>query len=261
MLTRRYIIIICFLILFARIKQVKASEINEINNWKTHIELSYANTSGTIGTQTLLGKLNMKKENEKTRYFLKGNVQYGDTYNSTNKTREIILNKWLLDGRHERMFTDRLFVFSSINYIDNEFFGYDYNVLVGSGVGYDIIKTERHYLKGLLSALYSYDCFIELENNNNNNKVDKYGSDKIAINYIWTISENLIFKKNVDYLHSFEDNEKYFINSETAFEVKINTFLSLGIGCIINYQNDPPFSSKVIKCTEKTFLTSLIINL
>jgi len=258
MFRRQYIIMICFLLLFVRINKVYGKELNEINDWETRIELSYMNNSGAIGTQTLLGKINIKKENEKTRYFLKGNTQYGETYNSTNKSHEIILNKWLIDTRYERMFTNKLFGFSSINYFDNDFSGYDYNILIGSGCGYDIIKTKKHYLKGLLSTLYSYDCFMELENNN---KIDKYGSEKIAIDYTFNISEDFTFKEIVDYLHSFKNNEKYFINSETALEVKINTFLSLGFGYIINYQNNPPSSQKDINCTEKTFTTSIIINL
>lgn len=258
MLGKRYIIIICFLILFVGIKKVRGEEISDPNDWETRIELSYASTSGASDTTTLSGKLNMKKDNGKTRYFLRGNAQYGDTYNSVNKTHEVILNKWLLNSRCEKMITNRLFGFSSISYIDNESFGYDYNILAGSGCGYDIINTKEHRLKGLLSVVYSYDCFMELENND---KIDKYGSDKIAVEYTWNISENLVFRKIIDYLHSFKDNDKYFINSEAEFEIKVNTSVSLGFGAIINYQNNPPSSEQDINCTEKTFLTSIIINL
>jgi len=274
--------IICFLILFIGIKEIQGKEINEINSlsnfiecsiceeydwfpghkcppqWKKHIELSYINISGTTITQTLSGKLDIRKENKRNRYFIKSNIRYGENYDNDSKTCEKIVNKWSLNGKYEKIFTGKLFGFLSINYIDDEFSGYNYRALIGPGCGYDIVKTKRHYLKGLLSTLYSYDRFIKLEDNK---KSDSYGSGKMAVDYIWHLSKNLTFKEMADYLHSFEDNEKYFINSETVFEIKINTFMSFGLSYIVNYQNDLPSSYKDIKHTEKTFLTSIIIDL
>jgi putative salt-induced outer membrane protein len=224
-------------------------------NWKTHAEFSYINISGIVATHNLLGKFNIKKENKKNRYFLKSNIQYGENYNDINKVYEKTINKWLLNCRYERIFVERLFGFLSINYIDNEFSGYDYNILIGPGCGYDIVKIKKHNLKGFLSTIYIYDRFTELEDNK---KFDSYGSRKITIDYIWNITEDFILKKNIDYSHSFENSKKYFINSEIALELKMNTFIFLGLSYNIAYKNNTP---KDIKNSEKTFLTSIIIDL
>jgi putative salt-induced outer membrane protein len=70
--------------------------------------------------------------------------------------------------------------------------------------------------------------------------------------------ENLRFRENADYLVSFEDTDKYFINSETALEVKISEDFSLGVSYITAYQNQLP--SPELKHTDTTFLSSLIID-
>lgn len=250
------------------IKNIRCEEAEKIINWKTHMEFSYINISGTTNTQTLSGKLDLRKENKKHRYFAKGNIQYAKDYDNDNKTYEETVNKWSLDGRYEKTFTQKLFGFLSANYINDDFSGYKYRTTVGPGFGYDIAKTKRHYLKGLLSVLYSYDRFAELEDNE---KSDSYGSGKVAVDYVWHTTKNLTFKEMADYSLSFEDNDKYFINSETAIEMKVNTFISLGLSYIIAYQNiipssdtDPtdtdPNEQQEIEHTDRTFLASIIID-
>lgn len=248
------IIILYFVILFALINITYGDTIEKTNNWKTCAEFSYMNISGTTTSQSLFGRLNLKKEDKKTKNFIKGNIQYNENY--INKTYEKTINKWLLDYRYEKKITEKIFGFSSISYIDNEFSGYNYNIIIGPGFGYNVIKTKNHYLKGLLSIPYSYNRFAELENGN---RSDLYSSGKITINYTWQISNNFTFKEIVDHSNSFENNKKYFINSETILKIKINTFLSLGLNYIVKYQNYLP--SQNIRHTEKDFLILIIIDL
>lgn len=105
----------------------------------------------------------------------------------------------------------------------------------GPGLGYDFIKTKGHQLKGLVSVLYSYDKFSEGDKD-----PKSYVAGKAAINYAWHILENLRFKENAGYHVSFEDTDTYFINSETALEVKVNGTVSLGLSYAIAYQHKPP---------------------
>ena len=258
MLKKYCILIICFLILFVSIVSVHAEEISDPNGWETRAEFSYAGTAGVIDTATALGKFNMKKDNGKTRYFLNGNIQYSDVYGGVDGKHEVLSDKWLLGAKREKMITDNLFYYSSVNYDENEFFGYAHSALIASGCGCDIINTDKHYLKGIIGVVYSYDYLKESENNS---KEKKYGSDQIGIEYTWNAMENLMFKNNIDYLHSLENNDKYFINAETSVEVRISTSMSLGFGVTINYQNDLPDSRQDAKCSERIFSTSIIFDL
>ncbi len=189
------------------------------------LEFSYVDTSGNTDNQNLSGKLEFNKEEKKNRYYTKANALY------TKDKEEETANKWSLEMRGERTFSKKFFGFIGANYITDKFSGYDYRASIGPGLGYDIIKIEKHYLKSFLSSLYNSDKSSE-----GAQKSDSYLSGKAAVNYTWQFKENLKFKQSSDYLFSFKNEKKYFINSETALEAKINAKLSLGISYLINYQ-------------------------
>jgi putative salt-induced outer membrane protein len=215
--------------------------------WKIRIEFSYVTASGNTDTQTLSGKLDAKKEEEIHRYYLKGTVLHAE------ERGEETANKLLLDGRWERVLREKLFGFVTASYLEDKFSGYDYRMAGGPGLGYDLVRTEEHKLKCLISAIYSYDRYYEGERD-----TDSYVSGKASILYEWEILKNLRFKENADYLVSFEDTDKYFINSETALEVKVNGSVSLGVSYAVAYQHRPP--SPDIEDTDTVLLISVIVD-
>ena len=209
--------------------------------WKTRIEFSYVTASGNTDTEILSGKLDAKKEEEIHRYYLKGTVLHAE------ERGEETANKSLLDGRWERVLREKLFGFVTASYLKDKFSGYDYRMAGGPGLGYDLVRTEEHKLKCLISTIYSYDRYYEGDKDR-----DSYVSGKATIYYEWEILKNLRFKENADYLVSFEDTDKYFINSETALEAKVNGSVSLGVSYALAYQHRPP--SPDIEHTDKVFL-------
>jgi len=213
--------------------------------WKAHIELSYVRTSGNVRTQTLSEKLEIKREGKVNRLYFKNSALYATQEGSETA------NRFDVNGRWERLFTERFFGFLTSGYERDKFSGYEYKLSGGPGIGYDIIKTEKHDLKGLLSILYYY-------NRIEGNGIDNYATAKAEIYYEWDIRENLRFKENLNYLVNLSDTQTYFINSETSLEVKINQHLSLGVGYKVAYQNKPPEPG--VKRTDTTFSTSLIVD-
>ncbi len=215
--------------------------------WKTHVELSYVSTNGNTDTQTFSAKVESKKEGDINRYYVKA---YG-LYSKSNDQETA--NQWLLNGRWEKVLTSKMFAFVDGTYLADKFSGYDYRFSLGPGIGYDFIKSEKHELKGLFSVLYYYDKFSE-----GTDSSDSYAAGKGEINYRWHIRENLKFKEDANFVISFNDTDKYFLNSETGIETKINGNISLGVSYKIAYQNQLPAPD--VKHTDTTFLTSLIID-
>jgi putative salt-induced outer membrane protein len=212
--------------------------------WKSHVEFSYAQTNGNTDTKTLAGKLESSLDFSPNRYFLKALGLYGEQ--DGNKTA----SKWFVEGRYERAFTERFFGFLTADYLKDTFSGYDSRISAGPGVGYEIVKTEDHLLKGLLGLLYSWDNLTD-------GTTDNYASGKAAIDYTWQITKALKFKQYADYLQSLQDSKIYFVNSETGLEVKVASNISLGISYLVNYQHEPPND---LKHTDTRFLTSLIVD-
>lgn len=247
MLKKSLIIFLCLGMLFIAAAKLSAKEHDKASLWEKRLEFSYVNTSGNTDTITLSAKLNLSRDGERNRYYIKGDLLYGKDNDEETQ------NKWSLDFRWERIFTKRMFGFLSANYLDDRFSGYDYRISSGPGLGYDIIKTDIHRLKSLLSSLYNYDKF-----SGGNEQSDRYLSGKAEMDYVWKIRENLKFKENANYIISEEDKNKYFANSETALQIKVNRHISLGLSYVIAYQNFLP--SPDIKHMDTTFLTSLIID-
>lgn len=255
---KAFILFLFSAVLFVGGISFSAQEQKDVSQWEKHLEFSYVITTGNTDSSNMSAKLDIAKERDKNRYFLKVNALYGEENDVETK------NKWSLDTRWERIFTKRFFGFLSANYIEDKFSGYDYRVGGGPGLGYDIVKTEKHNLKGLISSLYYYDRFADPQDpNERSDTYDSYLSGKAEIDYKWQILENLTFDQTLNYLVPFENNEnednnKYFIDSETALKVKVNKHISLGVSYIIAYQNLLPSPDK--KHTDTTFLTSLIID-
>ena len=213
--------------------------------WSSHIELSYVRTDGNTRTQTLSEKLELKRDGKVNRFFLKNSALY-----ATQDDKETA-NKLDLNGRWERLMTERAFGFLTAGYERDKFSGYEYKWNAGPGFGYDLLKTHTHELKGLLSTLYYYNRIKE-------DGIDNYATLKAELYYRWNILENLRFKEDLNYILNLSDRDTYFINSDTSLEVKINKYLSLGVGYKVAYQNKPP--SPGVKRTDTTFSTSLIID-
>ncbi|MBK3332801.1 DUF481 domain-containing protein [Persephonella atlantica] len=212
---------------------------------KLHGELSYVKTSGNSKTETFATKLEVLKVYIKNRLTGKGEFLYGKTNNTENT------NKLYLLGRWERLFNEKLFGFLQGDYLKDKFSGYDYRTVWSAGIGYDIIKTEKHYLKGLISIGYTFEDFKTGGSND-------YTTGTAELDYTWQILENLKFKEEFRYRTNLEDTNVYFVNSDSSVQVKINAHFSLGVGYKIAYQNRPP--SPGIKKTDTTFLTSLIVD-
>jgi putative salt-induced outer membrane protein len=245
MRSKCFVFIIC-LVLF-KVSHLWAEELEKEHLWKTRAEISYVKTSGNTDTQTFAGKLKTVKESPVNRFFFTGNFLY-----ARNRERETS-NKLSIDGRWERVFTKRFYGLLAVGYLRDRFSGYEYRIFGGPGIGYDFIKTEHHKLQGLLSLSYYHDQFSIGE------KIrDDYFSGRAIGKYEWRIRENLKLKETLEYSISFKETDKYFIDSETAVEVKINRLFSIGISYVVNYQNQLP--SPKLKHIDTTFLTTLIID-
>ncbi|WP_457625945.1 DUF481 domain-containing protein [Persephonella sp.] len=230
--------VVCFL-------SIASGEENNDYQWKTHGELSYVKTSGNSDTETFATKIETNLKKSVNRFLGKGEFLYGKTDNRENT------NKLYLLGRWERLLNKRLFGFLQGDYLRDKFSGYDYKTIWSAGLGYDILKTEKHTLKGLISLGYTLSQYKK-------DGSKDYTTGTTEIDYRWNIRENLTFKQLLRYDVNLENTDIYFLKSDSSVAVKINAHFSMGVGYKVAYQNKPP--SPDIEKTDTTFLTSLIVD-
>jgi len=213
---------------------------------KTHIELSYMNSSGNSETDTFSMKSDFAKKLDNDKSF-KGKATgiYVTDDNGDETT-----NKFYIEAEYDHKVSDDFFGFVKTDYTVDKFSGYEYRLNVGPGIGYKVpISNQAHNLNLSVGISYSQDKAYNIDGVN-------YSSGSSDIKYIWIIRPDfLTFKQDISYHQDFQNSDNFSGKSVTAFEHKISSLLSLGISYTINYQNEAPE-----KDVDKLFLTSLIID-
>jgi putative salt-induced outer membrane protein len=244
MARRRRICSVVSLAFSLAVASVPATAAEEESPWKVRSQIAYVRTDGNTDTQTFAGTAEISLDLTPNRYFLTGGVLFAQDQGDTTASRK------RFTARYERAITDRFFAFLDASYLKDTFAGFDSKIAVGPGLGYDLVKTEDHLLKGGVAVLQTWD-------NTTEDETDSYATGKAILDYTWQILENLKFTQYLDYLVSFEDSDRYFVNSLSQVEVAVNSIFSLATGYGINYQNDPPGDKDE---TDTRFFTSLIVD-
>lgn len=208
-----------------------------------HLELSYVQTSGNTNTSTFSTKLEATTTlSENSSFRARGNILYSDSNSTTSA------NKYDIELDYDYMLSEKLYSYFGVNYLNDQFSDYDYRINTGPGLGYKFLDTKAETIDvqgGLDYALDKYSNGIK----------DEYVASRVEANYRYKINENLRFKQMLNYLVSLEDNEKYFMASDTSLSVKMTDDLSLGISYRIDYVNKTEKEH-----ADKKLLTSLIVD-
>lgn len=219
--------------------------------WVKRLELSYTSTSGNTDTQSLSTRGDLKREGVVRRYYL--TVDYLLTDSDGVETA----NKLDIGVRSEFILSDDYFWFLSAGYLRDRFSGYESRLDGGPGFGRDFIESERVNLKGLISVTYYRDDII-VDELTGEKDTDSYMGGKASLDYEWKVSDNTTFREDLEYSLSFKDADKFFINSVTSLDVRVNSHISLGVGYTINFQNRPP--SADVKKVDRKLVTSVIVD-
>ena len=208
-----------------------------------HLELSYVQTSGNTNTTTFSSKLQGTAALSNTESIkAKGSILYSENDENTSA------NKYNIELDYNHMINEKLYSYMGINYIKDELSDYDYRLNIGPGLGYKILQNESQTLDIQGGLDYAYDKY-------NDGVKDNYLAGRTELNYKYKFSPNLDFKQMISYLASFEDTNKYFVVSDSAFEVNMTKNLSLGVSYNMDYTNQTQKEK-----LDKKFLTSLIVD-
>lgn len=215
--------------------------------WKARVELSYINTGGNTESETASGKFDFRHEARRDRYYFKAEALYRENNNEEETNRFASEVNW------EHTVTRRFFTVITAGYLTDRYAGFNSRIYGGPGLGYDIVKSDAQHLKALISAIYYADDYTSI-----NPGEDEYWTGKATLKYRLDISEDVTFKQAVDYTVKLSETEKYFLDSETALEAALNSYLSLGLNYVVNYRNGPPPG---IRDTDRKFMATLIFTL
>lgn len=232
---------------FLPIYQEQKAEESKGFDWSYHIELSYIQTSGNTETKSFAGKLETSGQGGINRLFFNTDVLFQK--NADQETADRIM----MDGSWELKFSERFFALLTGDYQRDRFSGYEHRFSVGPGIGCDLVASEKTAVKVSSSLNYYYDKLSGEQPTS-----DSHLAVKAGLGGEYRIRENLRLKNDFEYFISTDEWDNYFITNEAALYVNVNTFISIGIRYLIDYQNAPP--SEGLKRLNTTFFSSLVFD-
>ncbi len=235
----------------------------------THVALGYIQTNGNTETQTFNLDAKAKKGWQRHIFELSFDGQYADDSGAETK------NKYFTELEYDYEITDRFAFDYLVGYKSDKFSRFDYQFYTGPGVKYKAVDIETQSLNFEGNILYAVDEIsavyysdptkttpIEYPDSTvgyaakDNSINDTYGAYRLKGVYGWQMFENLKFDQELSYRASFEDSQKYFVYSKTAFSSKISDIFSAGISYKVDYVNEPADKES----TDTTLTLNLILD-
>ncbi len=237
---------------------------------KTHTELSYVQTQGNTDTNAFSVDFSANKNWGAHKAKFDIDMLYGSENQVESK------NKVIAEFNYDYQFAEQFAINYLAGYKRDRFSGFEYQFYTGPGIKYIVLSSDAHKLDFQANVLYSADEGMDKYYDGvsgdeikypypdgtsgatkEDGKSDDYTGYVAKANYSWQIMENLKFLQEASYRGDFEESERYFVNSKTAFESKISDFFSMGISYKVDYTNLPPEGKEY---SDRTFMTSLIID-
>jgi len=208
------------------------------------LELSYSKSNGNSDTTSFLAKAKVKSTIDSVSWV---DSSIDATYNKSNNVKTD--SNYKIESTYNRIINGDLFYYVGATYNkDNLSTSYNYQLSVGPGLGYKVLKGDDETLDVKAGFDYSYDKLI-------NNDSNSYVSFKAEGNYKYKINEFNTFNEIVKYQVSLKDSENYTASSESILTSKLSSNLSLAMSYKIDYAN-----LETPNKTNSKILTSLIVN-
>ena len=179
------------------------------NPWKTRIELGLNGETGNTEKINFIGRIEANREVEADRLKIYAQSRFG----RENGVRSV--NEHLGGVNIERDISDRTFVFGK-GYLENdEFEDLDIRARVTAGVGYFVIKKDKHEFKVRGGAGYQHETF-------GSGVSDDEGVAELGYDYMVDINDYVRITQAVTYFPSFDRLSEYRLVHEIAGEVPLN---------------------------------------
>lgn len=196
----------------------EAAKAPEKKKWTHSTGAGLTITSGNTETTTASLSHNSAWESGKNKFTLSLTGAYGvqeKTDSVGNKDKTEFVNNFNEKAQFNRNFTDSFYWYVNETAEIDKIVNLEYRLMIGPGLGYNIIKKDPFKLDFELGAVYINQKFEDKDSDDN-------VSGRIAEKFAWKISSNSNLWFNAEVLINFEDTDDYRANLELGIDVKIN---------------------------------------
>lgn len=234
------------LISFALITAIAGNAAAQEKKWEDTAELSYVQTGGNTDILTFSGNNSLKYSlSEKWT----GTWEVGGLYGKTDGVKNA--ERYFTDLRTDYEISDKIYFFAMGGWLKDEFAGIDKRIYLGPGAGYKIWTGDRHYLSTEAGLDYAQETYTDGSDND-------FLEGRLFGKYEYVFNPKTKFTQTAEYLHNFDDADKFRINTVTGVITQLTDMFSLKVTYEMNYQNEP--SPETLEKTDTLFSVALVVN-
>lgn len=194
--------------------------------WTGSAELSYVATGGNTDTQSIGfgGEL----------YYKPGvwSVDFKASYVESENDGVTNAEKMMALVGVSRAINPRLDYYARAGYLSDEFSGIDSNMTFDTGLSYEVLTGDVHFLDAGAGVGYTSESRTSGEDRD-------FASGSTFARYRWKFTKNAEFADDATFLYDFEESDNWrFVNSASV-SAAINTIFSLKAYYNIVHLNDP----------------------
>jgi putative salt-induced outer membrane protein len=235
-----------FLISFVLFACATGTSSAQEKKWEDAAELSYVQTGGNTEVLTFSGNNSLTyRFSEKWKGTWDVGLLYGKTDGEKNAER------YFTDLRLDYEVSEKLYYYALGGWLQDEFAGIDKRLYLGPGAGYNIWTGEKHYLSIEGGLDYAQEDYTDGTDSS-------FMEGRLLGNYEYIFNPKTKFSQTAEYLHNFDDADKFRINTVTKLTTQLTDMFSLKVTYEINYQNEP--SPETLENTDTLFSVALVVN-
>ncbi len=200
-------------------------------SWNGEIICGLNMTAGNSDTAVL--NVELRGERKWTANELRAGAQYA--YGESDD--ETTVDNGKADAQYDRLLTERAFVFVNGQVSRDDIAMIDYRLIVGSGMGHHLIKSEGQNLRIELGA----SCIRERMDGTlpAGDEIDSSVALRVLLRHDGALGETAQLWESVEYMPDFDNFGDCLLNAEIGVETTITSRLSLRVTANDKYNSDP----------------------
>lgn len=203
--------------------------------WVGFADLGYSLTTGNTRTNTLAIGTNFARETRRDKTTL-----YAAIINSKNKTDGVSVttaNAIRGGGRYEIALTSRLSTFNFADFEYNEIQLLDLRSVIGGGLGYDVIKSDRARLQLFGGGSWNHEDFSTGLTRNSGEAIA--GQDLTL-----RLNDRVSLKERLQFFPNLTNTGEYRVTFDAGISTKLTSFLDWQLTLSDRYLSNPVGGAK-----------------
>ena len=199
--------------------------------WEESAGLGLTLTRGNSRTLLFTANGLATRKTKQDELDLGADATYGEAFNKSTSKEEKNAESLHGFGQYNWLFTERFFGYGRVDALHDGIADIKYRVVLGPGVGYYFIKSDRNSLRGEIGPSFIYE--------NRGGVTHGYVALRLAERFEHKLSETAHLWESVEFLPQVDKFKNYLINAELGVEAALTKKLSLRTYLQDNYVNQP----------------------